>query len=201
MVKPAWEFRSRLQSLRTAPRPLSHRRRPSHKSETSPRLDRRRAKPPSAHSVRFRGDRGGSRKYRRMRIGLVGLRRYRSRAPRLGRTLHRRMVVRRSRIRLASLRRMRLRVERSCRRRRHRPRFCPRRNRLRRASQHPSRKRLSFGTQAFFRNTSFVFQHTWTWPNLIWVIPMIAWWRLVRLVRPHPKPDKLGCPVTEQTRN
>jgi len=36
------------------------------------------------------------------------------------------------------------------------------------------------GTQVFFRNASFIFQHYMAWLNLIWVIPMLVWWKLVR---------------------
>jgi hypothetical protein len=36
--------------------------------------------------------------------------------------------------------------------------------------------RAYLGTQVFFRNAAFVFQYM-AWLNLIWVLPMIAWWR------------------------
>jgi RNA polymerase sigma factor (sigma-70 family) len=36
------------------------------------------------------------------------------------------------------------------------------------------------GAQPFFRGAAYIFQHLLAWLNLIWVIPMIFWWRLVR---------------------
>jgi RNA polymerase sigma factor (sigma-70 family) len=35
-------------------------------------------------------------------------------------------------------------------------------------------------TQPFFRHAAYVLQHYMAWLNLIWVLPMIAWWRKVR---------------------
>lgn len=35
-------------------------------------------------------------------------------------------------------------------------------------------------SQGFFRNASHVFRHHLSWLNLIWVLPMLVWWHLVR---------------------